>query len=56
LGGDGFVRTHKGFLVNQNCVKLIRSDGIVLINNTELPFGRSYQEDARKKLMRGMIR
>lgn len=56
LSGDGFVRVHKGFLVNQEAVKIINSDKLILIDDTEIPMGRSYQEDAKRKLMRGMLR
>ena len=56
LKSDGFIRVHKGFLVNQEAVKIINSDKLVLNDNTEIPFGRSYQENARKMLMRGMLR
>lgn len=56
LSSDGFVRIHKGFLLNQGSVKMIKSDSVILCNDVQLPFGRSYQDEARKKLMRGMIR
>lgn len=56
LSSDGFVRIHKGFLLNPESVKMIKSDAVILSNDVQLPFGRSYQEAARKKLMRGMIR
>ena len=56
LKGDGFIRVHKGFLVNQEAVKIINSDKLILNDNTEIPFGRSFQENARKTLMRGMLR
>lgn len=53
---DGFVRVHKGFLVNQEAVKIINSDMIILTDNSEIPLGRSYQENARRTLMRSMLR
>jgi DNA-binding LytR/AlgR family response regulator len=56
LSSDGFVRIHKGFLLNQGSVKMIKTDAVILYNDVQLPFGRSYLESARKKLMRGMIR
>lgn len=56
LSSDGFVRIHKGFLLNQGSVKMIKTDAVILYNDAQLPFGRSYLESARKKLMRGMIR
>lgn len=55
LGSDGFVRVHKGFLVNSENVKIIRSDCVVLVNDISIPFGRSFYDAARKRLMRSMI-
>ena len=55
LGSDGFVRVHKGFLVNSENVKIIRSDSVVLVNDICIPFGRSFCDSARKRLMRSMI-
>ena len=56
LSGNGFVRIHKGFLVNQAAVKIINSDECVLSDNVRLPVGRSYSEAARKQLMRYMLK
>ena len=56
LSGDGFVRVHKGFLVNQEAVKISNSDKCILTDDTEVPMGRSFAEEARRKLMRGMLR
>lgn len=56
LSGNGFVRIHKGFLVNQSAVKIINPDECVLYDNTRLPIGRSYSETARKQLMRYMLK
>lgn len=55
LGSDGFVRVHKGFLVNSENVQIIRSDCVVLVNDISIPFGRSFCDAARKRLMRSMI-
>ncbi|MBR5088621.1 MAG: response regulator transcription factor [Ruminiclostridium sp.] len=55
LSENGFVRIHKGFLVNQSAVKIINPDECVLDDNTRLPIGRSYSEAARKQLMRYML-
>ncbi|MBR5089173.1 MAG: response regulator transcription factor [Ruminiclostridium sp.] len=56
LSGNGFVRIHKGFLVNQSGVKMINAEECVLENDVRLPVGRSYSENARKQLMRYMLR
>ncbi len=56
LSDSGFVRVHKGFLVNQSAVKMINADECVLVNNKRLPVGRSYSENARRQLMRYMLK
>ncbi len=56
LSGSGFVRIHKGFLVNQSAVRIINADECVLNDSTRLPIGRSYSENARKQLMRYMLK
>ncbi len=52
----GFIRIHKGFIVNQSAVMSLNSEECKLINGESLPIGRSFGENARKKLMRYMIR
>ena len=56
LSASGFVRIHKGFLVNQAAVKMINAEECVLCDGTRLPIGRSYSENARRQLMRYMLR
>ena len=55
LSGSGFVRVHKGYLVNQAAVRALGADGVRLVNGACIPIGRSYAETARKRLMRYMI-
>lgn len=56
LCDSGFVRVHKGFLLNQSAVKILSSDKAELIDGTLLPIGRSYGENAKKRLMRYMLK
>lgn len=56
LTDSGFIRIHKGFLVNQSAVKILLSDEAELINGTRIPIGRSYAEIAKKQLMRYMLK
>lgn len=56
LRENGFVRVHKGFLLNQSAVKILSSDKAELVDGTLIPIGRSYGENARKRLMRYMIK
>ncbi|MDE7299243.1 MAG: LytTR family DNA-binding domain-containing protein [Lachnospiraceae bacterium] len=55
LSGSGFVRVHKGYLVNQAAVRSLGADGVLLTNGTSIPIGRSYAEAAKRTLMRYMI-
>lgn len=54
LSQKGFIRTHKGFLVNQQHIYSIRSDDIVLSNEELLPIGRTNREGIKQKIMRYM--
>lgn len=56
LSDNGFVRIHKGFLVNQAAVKMLTSDEAELVNGARIPIGRSYSEAAKKQLMRYMLK
>lgn len=56
LCSQGFVRIHKGFLVNMAAVKLLGQGTLTLDCGQELPVGRSYGEDVKKQLMRYMLR
>ena len=51
----GFVRIHKGYLVNQEAVYTVGADTCLLTDETELPIGRSFREQAREILMRYMM-
>ncbi|MGN0553437.1 MAG: LytR/AlgR family response regulator transcription factor [Oscillospiraceae bacterium] len=50
LSDSGFIRIHKGFLVNQAAVKMLTSDEAELVNGTRIPIGRSYSETAKNSL------
>ena len=56
LSDSGFVRIHKGFLVNQSSVRRLTSEEADLKDGTKLPIGRTYAEAARKRLMRYMMK
>ena len=53
-GARGFIRTHKGFLVNQQHVFAIKGDEIQLDNGELLPIGRSNRENVKKMILRYM--
>lgn len=56
LSGSGFIRIHKGFLLNQAAVRTLSYDEAELISGAKIPIGRSYSESAKKQLMRYMLK
>jgi len=52
LAGKGFIRIHKGFLVNQQRIRAILSDEVVLPGGRRLTVGRAYRESVREQLAR----
>lgn len=56
LSDSGFIRIHKGFLVNQAVVRRLTPEEAELKNGVRLPIGRKYAESAKKQLMRYMMR
>lgn len=51
LEPKGFIRIHKGFMVNGDKVHILKADRIQMEDGTFLPVGRSYGEAVKKKLM-----
>ena len=54
LNQYGFVRVHKGFLVNQAAVRMIGREEVELTDGTLLPLGKSYAEQAKCRLLEYM--
>lgn len=52
LHGDGFIRIHKGFLVNQAAIRLFGSETVELVDGRSLPLGKTYAESAKQQFMR----
>ena len=55
LEPQGFVRIHKGFLVNQEAVYRIGSDEVTLFDQERLPIGRSNKEQVKERLTRYLL-
>ncbi len=55
LEDKGFIRVHKGFLVNQAAVRVLGSKEIELVDGTRVPIGRNYGENAKKRILRYMV-
>jgi len=56
LSSSGFVRLHRGFLVNQAAVKRLGTEEAELGNGVKIPIGKNYAQEAKKRLMRYMLR
>lgn len=52
LKKDGFIRLHKGFLVNQSAIRLFGTEVVELTDGTSLPVGKTYAEEAKQQFMR----
>lgn len=51
LSSHGFVRIHKGYLVNQEAVHIVKADRVILTSKHELPIGRHYSAIAKEKIL-----
>lgn len=56
LQHNGFIRIHKGFLINQEAVYRIGNDEIMLINHNTLPIGRKNKNEIKQKIMRCLMK
>lgn len=54
LTGCGFIRIHKGFLINQAAVRLLGAKEAKLFDGTALPIGKSYAKTAGEQFLRYM--
>lgn len=52
LAKEGFIRIHKGFLVNQSAIRLFGTEAVELVNGKKLPVGKTYAENAKQQFMR----
>ncbi len=49
LEKNNFVRTHIGFVVNNNFISMINTDNIVLTIGKAVPLGKKYREEVKAK-------
>lgn len=54
LGADGFIRIHKGFLVNRSAVRMVGREELELVNHEKLPLGEKYADAARREILQYM--
>lgn len=52
LPADRFIRTHKSFIVALRQIKLLKPDGVVLMNKAEIPVSVNYAEGVKEQFMR----
>ena len=48
---QGYIRIHKGYLVNYRCIQRIQSNQLTLQDGTELPIGRSKMPEVKSKYL-----
>lgn len=51
LSGEGFLRCHKSFLVQERHIKSWRENALWLADGTELPISRTYEKEVNRRLM-----
>lgn len=56
LEDSDFLRIHKGFLVNLEHIRVLKTEELELDNGTVLPIGKSYSEAAKKSILKYMRR
>ena len=54
LEDSDFLRIHKGFLVNLEHIRVLKTEELELDNGTVLPIGKSYSEAAKKSILKYM--
>lgn len=51
----GFIRVHKGYLINQQFIHVFKGNEVQLDDETTvIPVGRSYSDNVKKKIMEAM--
>lgn len=54
LAADGFIRVHKGFLVNRSAVHMVGREELELANHEKLPLGEKYAGAAKRDILQYM--
>lgn len=52
---DDYIRIHKSFCVNIKYLKRLTTDGVVLLNDTQLPVSRSRYDKAKEEVGRHLL-
>lgn len=51
LSGEGFIRIHKGYLVNYRYIEVIEGSEVVLTNGWRLPVSRRKERETKERLL-----
>lgn len=54
LAQDGFIRVHKGFLVNYNYIRLIEQDSVLLTSGERVPLSRRKLQEVKSRFLQLM--
>ena len=54
LESEGFIRVHKGFLVNQEFVMVMTQDELKLFSGEAIPIGGLYAGTVKEQILRYM--
>ncbi len=54
LKNEDFIRIHKGFLVNQEHIRTLKQEEVVLESGDMLPIGKAYAASAKASILRYM--
>lgn len=50
-GSHSFLQIHKSFIINADKVRKIENKIVVLSNDLEIPIGKKYSVDIKRKIM-----
>lgn len=51
LSGEGFIRIHKGYLVNYRFIQVIDGGDVVLVDGSRLPISRRKERETKERLL-----
>ena len=51
LKGKGFIRCHKGYLVNSRYIEKVHGNELELSGGEVIPIGRSYDKDVKRMIL-----
>jgi DNA-binding LytR/AlgR family response regulator len=55
INNHPFLRIHRSYIINLNCLKTLNKDSCILLNNTEIPIGDIYRNDIQEIFVEGRL-